>query len=1124
MSDFFTQEQLDVLDQSIRGKRIKIEILDNRYKVLDSIEGECESGSINEDANSDNRRSFDLNIIVSSQYTNIITSKYIIDKNSYIWLDKYVKVYVGIDDLTTNETIWFNKGIYLIDTPSYNYSLEENRLSITGLDLIGNLTDQRKGQLTNYQTKIEAYYEDAQGVHNTTLREAFVGIIKDFAYIPSYYIAPMKGDLEYLPEDVTFDAGSTIYDMFSKLIKNYLPSWEMYFDEEGIFRIQPIPDGINDVIYPLNEDNTSVEEVAVDFSNVKNLVVVRGRTHNADYFVENTEGQQDKVWQSNNTLYLVVDGLDVSTIENNTTIGFVWLDEYNDILDTININNGTLIMPLLDFEGEASNIVSKKFQPNSIIVIRYRALGNNVSDYYFDFLSNDQAQGFAVNVETGSPYYINAEIKGENYYGGLTICDNHINYEIILNNEDILNDLNLNTQITLMPNILNDDDATLTVIDGVTENTLVSNIPIGNIKNNIFEGITKEKWDGDYTIYKLTYKYDEDVGYYFNLDGRLQTYNYYLSGGEYDNIYSNSLAQQRARYELYLHSNLNDSVDISTVPIYYMGVNKKIQYTERSTGISDYFLTKNISTPLDAAGSIMNINAIRLYPEQYYLTIINSPGCEITVLRNGIRLESGDVIKQDDELIMSVTSSGGYIEPYITINGYPYISGSTYIVKSNIQAESYATAPDEYIVFKGLDSTGHITSIPENIVSYMVGNGSTSYRNGLLRSTPNLEIPEYYNNKPVTRIGFRSINYDDINSIIIPNTVNEIGEECLAYCSGLNSLTIPFVGETIPSGTSANVNTLFGFIFGRGSYPGSTKTSQYYDSGNTYDYYIPNSLKKVTVNGGKVLYGSFSNCNNLTNIILSDNINIVQARTFYNCNNLISVTMPNSIDSRILREEMFRYCSNLVNVNIPNNIDTIYHYVFDNCSSLTNIIIPDSVTIIYEYAFSNTGLISVIIPNNVYFVYGSRGIFQSCYNLQSIIFGDSVTFIPQEICLNCFNLSNVQMSDNVTSIAYDAFRNCYNLKNINLSNNLTSIGIRAFRDTGLESIIIPDTITFIAQSVFLNCNNLKTITVLAINPPQLDDIDAISTATENIYVPNASVNDYKTAVNWSNFENIISGI
>lgn len=618
MSGILTQEQLDVLAQSIRRKNIKIEILNKQFKIIDTIEGEAIDGSIDLDANSDYRRSCNLTLVVSDLYSDIVKEKYVVGINSLVWLDKYVKIYVGIYDEQIQDNIWFNCGLYVIDTPSYSYSLIDNILKFNGMDLMYELSENRYGQLTDYGTKILATNNDKR----TTMREAFINILQTYTNITQYYIASLTGDLEYLPEDITFSAGETIYGMLSKLL-NYLPGWEMFFDEDGVFTLQPIPQGQNDAIIPLDLNYTLLEEVSVDFNSVKNLVVIRGRTHDCDYFVENTE---INISQEGDDLFLILNmgnvieyDIDTSSflINNNATFGFVWYDnQYNPAnssatsqsFNKIRITDGTHYQDfnLYDFEGETTYIPLGKFQPGSINVVRCVNINNTL---YFDYLSNGQANAFAVDDNLLSPYYINAELKDENYYGGLTYCANHVNYNITLNNVNVLSEINDGVKITLMPNVYNNANPVLTIKDGVSGNILLNNIPIV-YKNDTSIGLLDNEWFGDNTIYLLIYNKTNNQ---FILQGRHQTYTYYLSGGEYENIYSNSLAQQRADYELYLHSNLNNNVVISTIPNYYMDVNKKISYKAYIDETTSYYLTKKISLPLKADGSAMSIEAIELY-------------------------------------------------------------------------------------------------------------------------------------------------------------------------------------------------------------------------------------------------------------------------------------------------------------------------------------------------------------------------------------------------------------------------------------------------------------------------------------------------------------------------------
>ena len=681
MSSFFTHEQLNALNQSIRSKKIRIEVLNYNFKIIDTIEGEALDGSIDINATSDYRRSCNLTMIVGSDYIGLVEKKYLIDVNSLIWLDKYIKIYVGIDDVYTGETVWYNCGIYIIDEPSYSYSATESMLKFSGLDLMFNFSDKRRGQLTDYKTKLIVYDEQTGLLINRlTTRECFMGVLSTYTNVAKYYLAPMTGDFEFIPENIVFESGITIYDMLSKLL-SYLPGWEMFFDVDGVFIVQPIPDGITDAIYPLEEEYTSMEEVSVDFSNVKNLIVVRGRTHDCDYFVNADNGD---VVNYNGQILEITMSSNVE-LSNNITLGFVCPDnEYNPLLNRLSLNGEDFY--LYDFEKQNNGVLAETFQPGSIIVLRFVQKDNldfqHNTENYWDFLSNDQANSFAVNDIIESPYYINAELKEENYYGGLTYCANHINYVITLNNERTLTELNDKVLITLMPNIYNKQNLTLTVKDNISGNSLVQNLPI--VKDSLPNIVTLDEaqWTDDNTIYVLQYNKTNSC---FVLKGRLQSFTYYLSGGEYENIYSNSLAKERAEYELYLHSNLNDQISINTVPNYCLDVNKRVSYQTFLNDEPEYYLTKTISLPLVATGATMNIGAMQIYPEKFYIST-QTIGCILTIVdQNGNYYSNGDIVKQGSQITIYANAEEHYTDNFtITINGTVYNIGSVYKVVGNV--------------------------------------------------------------------------------------------------------------------------------------------------------------------------------------------------------------------------------------------------------------------------------------------------------------------------------------------------------------------------------------------------------------------------------------------------------
>lgn len=87
-----------------------------------------------------------------------------------------------------------------------------------------------------------------------------------------------------------------------------------------------------------------------------------------------------------------------------------------------------------------------------------------------------------------------------------------------------------------------------------------------------------------------------------------------LSGGEFDNIYTSQLALERASYENWKTTRMQDSATISTVLIPFLDVNQKIEYTDPITGEAHQWLVSRINMNFDTAS--MTIDLTRFYP--YY--------------------------------------------------------------------------------------------------------------------------------------------------------------------------------------------------------------------------------------------------------------------------------------------------------------------------------------------------------------------------------------------------------------------------------------------------------------------------------------------------------------------------
>ena len=172
----------------------------------------------------------------------------------------------------------------------------------------------------------------------------------------------------------------------------------------------------------------------------------------------------------------------------------------------------------------------------------------------------------------------------------------------------------------------------------------------------------------------------------------------------------------------------------------------------------------------------------------------------------------------------------------------------------------------------------------------------------------------------------------------------------------------------------------------------------------------------------------------------------------------------------------------------------------------------------------NTGTISFVgtSGNNGYSIYGIRTTnnYHNRFRIRKIVIGDSVISIGNYAFYQCSALTSITIPDSVTSIATYAFYQCFALTSIAIPDSVTSIGESAFYSSySLTSIAIPDSVTSIGASAFNGCYGMSEYHFKPTTPPTLANSNAFSTIPSDciIYVPQGSLNAYKTATNWSTY-------
>lgn len=332
----------------------------------------------------------------------------------------------------------------------------------------------------------------------------------------------------------------------------------------------------------------------------------------------------------------------------------------------------------------------------------------------------------------------------------------------------------------------------------------------------------------------------------------------------------------------------------------------------------------------------------------------------------------------------------------------------------------YARIKQDDIFSESLPLIEEVTTLNTQVLKkyFKVEGTSISGLTDLGRIQSQIVVPQIIDGKLINIIQYNAFkNCNDIYSVILQDTIMEIGENAFDGCYNLRRIEMPAglqkIGRyafkdcgNLPSIYISNkVNKIeYSILYGATNLQSITLR---FPSDFVYDFSwlfgssasdVPNSLKTVILTGGKIGYSQFKNCKSIETIIAKD------------CSSI--------------EESAFANCTNLNKIILPTYLTKLSNYMFENCTSLKSIEIPQNVDNMGTYAFRN-----------------------------------------------CIMLKTIKMSNNIKYIGTSTFNNCSSLENIVLPEKLLTIGDYAFNDCkSLKQIIIPSSVVEIGNLAFYNCN------------------------------------------------------
>lgn len=454
----------------------------------------------------------------------------------------------------------------------------------------------------------------------------------------------------------------------------------------------------------------------------------------------------------------------------------------------------------------------------------------------------------------------------------------------------------------------------------------------------------------------------------------------------------------------------------------------------------------------------------------------------------------GEVVVINDEAFKGCSDIASVIlPPSVTTIGNRVFDGCTSLARVDIP-EGVTTLGDS--VFKGCASLDSVV-LPASVTSLGTAvfegcDGEITF-NG---ETPACDVATtdalhymYGSSFAVVRlnamVGASSFEgYASVERLYIGAAVDKLGSDAFAECSGLEYVYAEGLAQWCD----------IAFANGQAN-PLSNGCNLVVDSVAIRDLVVPADISTV---GQYAFYGAVT----LESITISDGVRSIGREAFYGCDD---VELYIGQDITAVGNNAFAGCrgeSLTIACNTPNqggDSTSANHWLRD--SAFGGVTFAEGVTSIGNLLFNGyESLVSVDMADSVEYV--GKGAFAECDNLEEVSLGDGVRILDEHTFYMCPKLASITLPESIVEIYGYTFNGC----------------------TALRSITIPHGVTYLGEYLFGGCTALESIYCKPSTPPMLDNAYTFPTGVAyTIYVPEASLTDYRTAEFWKRVSDHIIG-
>lgn len=550
MADVLTQADLMLPLQNSATMLVKVEVLDSASGNLVGTINGIVSGSVSINAESDVRHTCSLTI----QPTIVENIK--LEEGNLVWLDKDIRLSVGMWNWRLKEYQYYTFGKFVYTDTSSTYDQTTNSLSVNCSDYMAKLDGTKNGQLGALIISYPAYEADEETGEPITyniIRNAVIETLETLCRIYNYRIDDI-GEYKAMPE--------------------YNDNWEQYREENvNLWNTIPYDQEFSCGCTVLSILTTFRDlypnyEMFFDPESDAFICQLKPMCYDDDIFLDDNYIQKVLISESSST--------DMTTVRN---VCEVWGETFeNDYYsEEVSYSGNTYSCDIDGYE-------EKYYTGDVIGLLIETANGDSPSLNINGFGSigiydeSDDTPIPANKLEAGKVYTFKIKKK-------------HID------GEDIIRAYVLGQWQVHAINVFTDGS---TSTETVTDSEGVE-----------FVLYSEEYFKHFYNCERVDFEVNPYSPFTIQKLGELLDVK---TGDKYENITSDDLAAERAKWENWKNCRLTDNISITTKFLPWLYVNKKVAYRSKASGELHQYIISSISHDLTAGTS--SITMYRFYP--YY--------------------------------------------------------------------------------------------------------------------------------------------------------------------------------------------------------------------------------------------------------------------------------------------------------------------------------------------------------------------------------------------------------------------------------------------------------------------------------------------------------------------------